>query len=141
VKVHADPQADSLNRSLSAKAFTTGSDIFFSQGTYNPATSGGKELLAHELTHVVQQGGATQSSGAIQSKANKVQTKLKVGPAGDKYEQEADNVAQQVLSTPSGGAATPFKDEDRVQTKRVIQRHGKHEDDEGIQRQTLSPLH
>jgi hypothetical protein len=55
VKVHTDAQADSLNNSLNSVAFTTGQDIFFRKGDYNPSTSGGQELLAHELTHVVQQ--------------------------------------------------------------------------------------
>ena len=55
VKVHTDGQADGLNRSLHARAFTTGQDIFFRQGEYNPGSQQGKELLAHELTHVVQQ--------------------------------------------------------------------------------------
>jgi len=58
VNVHADSESDGLNKQLGARAFTTGSDIFFRQGEYNPASSGGQELLAHELTHVVQQGGA-----------------------------------------------------------------------------------
>jgi hypothetical protein len=57
VNVHADSESDSLNKQIGARAFTTGSDIFFRQGEYNPASSGGQELLAHELTHVVQQGG------------------------------------------------------------------------------------
>lgn len=56
VRVHTDAQADTLNRSLNARAFTTGKDIFFRKGEYNPGSSGGKELLAHELTHTVQQG-------------------------------------------------------------------------------------
>lgn len=60
VKIHTDNQANTLNRSLSARAFTTGSDIFFRSGEYNPSTSGGQELLAHELTHVVQQSGGQQ---------------------------------------------------------------------------------
>jgi len=64
VNIHADSESDSLNKELGARAFTTGSDIFFRQGEYNPASSGGQELLAHELTHVVQQGGA----GSIQKK-------------------------------------------------------------------------
>jgi hypothetical protein len=59
VKIHTDGQADTLNRSLSARAFTTGQDVFFRQGEYNPGSSGGQELLAHELTHVVQQSGNT----------------------------------------------------------------------------------
>ncbi len=58
VRVHTGGQADALNRSLNARAFTTGSDIFFGKGEYNPGSSGGQELLAHELTHTVQQGAA-----------------------------------------------------------------------------------
>lgn len=59
VRVHTDGQADTLNRSVSAVAFTTGQDIFFRQGAYSPESSSGKQLLAHELTHVVQQNGAS----------------------------------------------------------------------------------
>lgn len=57
VKVHTDSASDSLNQSLQSKAFTTGQDIFFRQGEFSPQSSGGQELLAHELTHVVQQNG------------------------------------------------------------------------------------
>ena len=57
VKVHTDRQSDQLNRSIQARAFTTGQDVFFRQGEYNPGSRGGQELLAHELTHVVQQNG------------------------------------------------------------------------------------
>jgi hypothetical protein len=59
VKIHTDSQSDQLNRSIQAKAFTTGQDIFFRQGAYQPGSSGGQELIAHELTHVVQQSRAT----------------------------------------------------------------------------------
>ncbi len=55
VKVHTGGQADVLNRSLNSRAFATGQDIFFKQGEYNPGSKQGQELLAHELTHVVQQ--------------------------------------------------------------------------------------
>ncbi|HBL10040.1 MAG TPA: hypothetical protein DD379_01110 [Cyanobacteria bacterium UBA11162] len=60
VRVHTDAQSDQLNRSIQAKAFTTGQDIFFKQGEYQPGSRGGQELLAHELTHVVQQTGLVQ---------------------------------------------------------------------------------
>ena len=63
VRLHADGQADALNRTLQARAFTTGRDIFFRRGEYDPGSPGGKELLAHELTHVVQQDGA--GAGAV----------------------------------------------------------------------------
>ncbi|HLP87133.1 MAG TPA: DUF4157 domain-containing protein [Nostocaceae cyanobacterium] len=55
VKVHTDTQADMLNCSLGARAFTTGQDLFFKRGEYKPESLHGQELLAHELTHVVQQ--------------------------------------------------------------------------------------
>ncbi len=57
VKVHTDGQSDQLNRSIQARAFTTGRDVFFRQGEYNPGSRDGQELIAHELTHVVQQKG------------------------------------------------------------------------------------
>jgi len=60
VRVHTGGEADVLNRSLQAKAFTTGSDVFFSQGAYRPGSASGSHLLAHELAHVVQQGGSVQ---------------------------------------------------------------------------------
>lgn len=60
VRVHTDSQSDTLNKSIQAKAFTTGSDIFFSKGAYNPGSTDGQELLSHELTHVVQQNGSVQ---------------------------------------------------------------------------------
>jgi hypothetical protein len=60
VRIHADAQADRLNRSLNAEAFTTGSDIFFRKGAYQPGTTAGTELLSHELAHVVQQSGGAR---------------------------------------------------------------------------------
>lgn len=57
VKVHTDDKADQLNRSLNARAFTTGQNIYFKQGEYQPNSQTGQKLLAHELTHVVQQRG------------------------------------------------------------------------------------
>ena len=59
VRVHTDAQSDQLNKLIQAKAFTTGQDVFFRQGEYNPGSRGGQELIAHELTHVVQQSGGT----------------------------------------------------------------------------------
>lgn len=58
VRVHTDAQAQAAAQSLQAKAFTRGSDIVFASGEYAPDTHDGQKLLAHELTHVVQQGAA-----------------------------------------------------------------------------------
>jgi Domain of unknown function (DUF4157) len=55
VHVHTDGEADRLNRAVRAEAFTTGKDVFFRDGKYDPGSNQGRKLLAHELTHVVQQ--------------------------------------------------------------------------------------
>lgn len=60
VKVHTDADAVEMNRDLKAHAFAHGKDVFFNSGKYEPETVSGKALLAHELTHVVQQGAAEQ---------------------------------------------------------------------------------
>jgi len=61
VRTHNDSEADSLNDTLQAKAFTSRNDIFFKDGAYQPGRVDGQRLIAHELTHVVQQGGAVNS--------------------------------------------------------------------------------
>ena len=66
VNIHTDNRAVSLNESLNSRAFTHGSDIFFNKDEYNPDSLKGKRLLAHELTHTVQQGFA----GKVQNKIN-----------------------------------------------------------------------
>ena len=86
VNVHTSPEADELNQQLGAKAFTTGQDIFFRSGAYDPHSSAGQELIAHELTHVVQQG-----SGAVKSGRG-----MTVGAPGDVHEQQADATARVV---------------------------------------------
>jgi hypothetical protein len=62
VRIHHDTRADDAAAALGARAFTRGSDIGFAAGEFSPGTSGGRRLLAHELTHVVQQStGATEA--------------------------------------------------------------------------------
>lgn len=64
VRVHTGPESDEAARSINAEAFTTGRDIFFRKGNYQPESIQGKKLLAHELTHVLQQrSGRIGSSG------------------------------------------------------------------------------
>src|SRR5262252_8727803 len=139
VRVHTDAGADGLNRSLSAKAFTTGSDIYFRQGEYNPGSSSGRSLLAHELTHVVQQNPdkvQTKSSddgspgGCIcgASPTSGPQLKLSVSQPGDVYEQEADRMAGAVMQRElrgNGGSSRtesihrqmPEEDKEKLQGK------------------------
>ena len=56
VRIHSDRHANRLSRTLGANAFTTGRDIYFNENQYDPQSQSGRALLAHELTHVVQQG-------------------------------------------------------------------------------------
>lgn len=92
VRVHTSQEADGLARQIGATAFTTGRDVFFRQGAYEPHSSSGQELIAHELTHVVQQGSGAVGGGG----------RMTVNPPGDVYEQEADAVARNVTATDAG---------------------------------------
>lgn len=83
VRVHTGAESHQLNRSISAQAFTTGSDIFLGAG----ASPSDHSLMAHELTHVVQQRSMSASGP------------MTVGPAGDSYERQADAVAAQVTTS------------------------------------------
>jgi len=62
VKIHTGSDSSRMNQELNARAFTTGSDIFFNEGQYQPGSDSGKHLLAHELTHTIQQKGNTPGS-------------------------------------------------------------------------------
>ncbi len=61
VSIHTSSEAVQMSRELNAKAFTVGNDVYFNEGQYNPGTAEGKHLLAHELTHTVQQGSGTHT--------------------------------------------------------------------------------
>ena len=83
VRVHADAEADALNQSMSARVFTTGRDIFFGQGEYNPGSASGQVLLAHELTHVVQQGGGQLQRPQTQAKGVMPQGSMPSAPEAE----------------------------------------------------------
>jgi hypothetical protein len=87
VRVHTDAQAAESARSVNALAYTVGSNVVFGAGQYAPGTVAGQRLLAHELTHVVQQAASVAS----------VQEKPAVSDAGDSSEQEAEQAAEAVV--------------------------------------------
>src|SRR4029079_14425381 len=60
VRVHSGAAAEQSAREVNAKAYTVGHDIVFGTGRFAPATHEGRRLIAHELTHVVQQSGAAR---------------------------------------------------------------------------------
>src|SRR5690606_887505 len=61
VRIHTGERAQKMNQQIGARAFTLGNEIYFNKGEFSPASDKGKHLLAHELTHVVQQGGDRSS--------------------------------------------------------------------------------
>ena len=65
VRVHTDARAAESARDIKARAFTLGSDVVFGRGEFRPGSSAGRQLLAHELTHVVQQGAAARRLRAV----------------------------------------------------------------------------
>jgi len=60
IRTHTDPEADALSRELNARAFTRGNDIFFRENEYSTGSESGQKLIAHELTHTIQQGASSQ---------------------------------------------------------------------------------
>jgi Domain of unknown function (DUF4157) len=112
VRVHTDQQSDSLNRSLSARAFTTGQDIFFRQDAYQPGSSAGRELLAHELTHVVQQGG------------DQVRRAMSVSQPTDPHEVEAEQTARAVMEHEHSGL--PGAGEKEKEKENEAEHHAPH---------------
>ena len=128
VRIHTDETADKLSRSVSARAFTIGKDIFFKGGVFSPSTSAGRETLIHELTHVVQQSSGKSSSGG----------KLKLGAPDTAMEKEAAHMGKKHASQfsaalPAAGAVQrAHEEEDLLQgqpdTNAAIQREGDEEE-------------
>jgi len=96
VRVHTGPAADTAARSIDAEAFTVGTDVAFAKGNYDPGTTAGKRLLAHELTHVVQQTGAG-GRGRIQRQEN-----------GDSSDGDASDTGSSEPWPPEGWSEEPY---------------------------------
>jgi hypothetical protein len=75
VHIHTDARADKLSQQLDAKAFTSRNDVFFREGAYQPGSDSGRGLIAHELTHVVQQGTARVSRQAAETEQAAAESK------------------------------------------------------------------
>jgi hypothetical protein len=97
IRIHADSEADELSQALGAKAFTSGQDIFFRSGTFDPSTPEGFGLLVHESTHVLQQAAGPVAGSATADGA------LAISDPGDAFEQAASSTA--AGTTPAGPSA------------------------------------
>jgi hypothetical protein len=89
VRIHDDARASESARAVNARAYTVGSDVVFGAGLYAPQSEGGRRLLAHELAHVTQQGNVARPSFSS----------LKVGPANDAFEHDADRAAERISTS------------------------------------------
>lgn len=98
VRVHTDARSSQVARGLNAQAFTTGQDIYFGAGQYQPGTKQGDRLLAHELTHVVQQKGN-------RTVRNNLSPRIPISQPNNVQEQKADKVEISMISTNRRGQA------------------------------------
>ena len=96
VRVHTGEASEKAASSVSAKAYAVGNDIHFGKGQYDPGSSGGQHLIAHEVAHTVQQSGSP----------GRAQFKLDVSSPGDGAEHEADRMADAMTTGAPAPAAT-----------------------------------
>lgn len=98
VRIHTDGVAHESAKSVNAQAYTVGSNIVFQRNKYDPDSDAGKHMLAHELTHVVQQrNGPVDGSDAGGG--------VKISDPSDRFEREAVANADRIMSAPSSSAA------------------------------------
>ncbi|TFV58162.1 DUF4157 domain-containing protein [Mycobacterium sp. PS03-16] len=97
VRIHTDGAAHDSAKSVNAQAYTVGSNIVFQRDKYDPASHSGKHMLAHELTHVVQQRSGpvdgTETGGGV-----------KVSDPSDRFERDAVANADRIMSAPGGAS-------------------------------------
>lgn len=103
VRVHTGEKAAQSARAVGALAYTVGRDVVLGSNQHTAGTSEGRRLLAHELTHVVQQGGVRDVSGA-----------LAIGPADDSHEREAAS-AERTIASGAGIGSTHGLSRPRLQ--------------------------
>ena len=128
VRIHTGEEADHLSREMHAVAFTTGQDIFFRSGLFNPHTPEGLRLLAHEATHTVQ-----QSHGAVDG--TPTTGGVSISDPSDQFEQAAERAADAVVA---GGQVASSKG--ATSTPVPMQRKLEGEDDAFVQRYPALPV-
>ncbi|MBZ0303138.1 MAG: DUF4157 domain-containing protein [Anaerolineae bacterium] len=96
VRIHSDGKAAESARAVQARAYTMGPHVVFGAGQYSPGTAAGRRLLAHELTHVVQQRDASELVPSAD---------FYVSQPDDPYEQEAEHVARSIAQGEPADAA------------------------------------
>jgi hypothetical protein len=124
VRVHTGSAAHDSAKSVNAQAYTVGSNIVFQRDKYDPASDGGKHMLAHELTHVVQQRSGpvdgTDTGGGV-----------KVSDPSDRFERDAVTNADRIMAAPA--AAPVQRCEDHGEHGESVQREAAPEEEETAQ--------
>jgi hypothetical protein len=114
VRVHTGEAATQSAAAVGARAYTMGTDVVFQDGEYAPSTEGGRRTLAHELTHVVQ-----QKAGPVEGTPGP--DGYLVSDPSDRFEREAEHVADRVMSDDSAS---------QRQDGNALQREAKQEDED-----------
>lgn len=135
VRVHDDSAAHDSARAVNAHAYTVGSDVVFQRDKYDPSSDDGKKMLAHELTHVVQQrSGPVDGSPAAGG--------INVSDPSDRFEREATATAEHAMSSPAAAApvtaapaavqrqAAPEEEEEPTAQGSFVQREAAPEEEE-----------
>jgi hypothetical protein len=122
VRIHTDSKASDSAKSVNAQAYTVGNDIVFQSGKFQPESSDGKQMLAHELTHVVQQRNGPVSGSPAPGGIN-------ISHPSDPFEQEAVNTSASVMassapepSAPAGATAQRAEEEEEPHVQTMVQR-------------------
>lgn len=120
VRVHTDSDAHESASSVNAHAYTAGNNVVFQRGMYDTESHAGKTMLAHELTHVIQ-----QRSGPVDGTDRG--DGVKVSDPSDRFEREASSNADRVMSAPAP-VQRESAEEDELQTS-AVQRESAEEDE------------
>ena len=134
VRIHNSKQHHVLARALNARAFTVGTDIMFGEDHYAPNSKAGKKLLAHEITHVIQ-----QESGRASGKT--ITPGLQLSTPGDQFEKEADQRAEQFSNSGATDPIQGHQDLQQLNSSRsdVLIQRDEDEDEQGFDYNLLPP--
>ena len=109
VRIHTGDYATQMSGELNAQAFTVGSDIYFNRGKYSPESDHGRHLLAHELTHTIQQGTGVPGTGSINRRKNFIQLKEDIKPIVESKEVDQNGRKIKVERVITPGECTTTK--------------------------------
>jgi hypothetical protein len=120
VRVHDDSAAHDSAKAVNAHAYTVGSNVVFQRDKYDPGSDAGKTMLAHELTHVVQ-----QRSGPVEGSS--APGGIKVSDPSDRFEREASANAERVMAGPAPAPVAAAGVQRVAEDGAEVQRHEEHE--------------